>query len=86
MRGFVVVMAVLAALALGGTRAEARWGWHPWCAWFPDNVAGGGCLFDSVQACWVTVRGVGGYCGINPYPPPAAKRRYYRKRHRRYHR
>ncbi len=85
MRGFVVVMTVLAALMLGGTRAEARYGWHPWCAWFADNVAGGGCAYDSLRECWTTVRGVGGYCGINPYPAPPTTQRY-RRRHRRYYR
>lgn len=86
MRGFVVAMTVLAALALGGSRAEAGYGWYPWCAWFPDNVAGGGCFFTSVQDCWATVRGVGGYCGINPYPPPPTAQPYYRKRPRRHYR
>jgi hypothetical protein len=85
MRSFVVALTVLVALALGGTRAEA-YGWYPWCAWFPDNVAGGGCYFTSLQACWTTVRGVGGYCGINPYPPPPTTQRYRRRHHRRYYR
>lgn len=86
MRSLFVVLTIAAALALGASRAEARYNWYPWCAWFPDNVAGGGCYFNSLQACWATVRGVGGYCGINPYPAPTASPRYYRKRHRRYYR
>ncbi|MEZ5785904.1 MAG: DUF3551 domain-containing protein [Xanthobacteraceae bacterium] len=81
MRFFAVAMTVLAALALGGSRAEARYGWHPWCAWLENDVAPGSCAYDSLRECWDTVRGVGGYCGINPYPPPPS-RRYRARRHR----
>jgi len=85
MRSFALVMAVFAALVVGGSRAEARYGWYPWCAWLADDLPGGGCYFTTLRACWATVRGVGGYCGVNPYPPPPATQRYRRRRHRRYY-
>lgn len=76
MRSFMVAMTVLVAIFLAGSRAEARYGWYPWCAWLTDGLPGGGCVFDSLSECWATVRGVGGYCGINPYPaPPTSQRR-----------
>lgn len=84
MRFFVVALTVLAALALGGSRAEARYGWYPWCAWLADDMPGG-CAYTSLRQCLATVRGVGGYCGINPYPPPTSRRRY-RARRRAYYR
>ena len=80
MRLSMLAMAVSAALMLGGGRAEAGYGWYPWCAWFPSNMAGGGCYFTSLDACWASVRGVGGYCGINPYPAPPAYQRYRARR------
>jgi hypothetical protein len=86
MRFFVVALTVLVALALGGSRAEARYGWHPWCAWLATQLEAGSCAYDSLRECWTTVRGVGGYCGINPYPPPPTTQRYRRRHHRRYYR
>lgn len=81
MRLLMLAIAMGATLMLGAARAEAGYGWYPWCAWFPDNVAGGGCFYTSLQACWASVRGVGGYCGVNPYPPPAPPPRYRTRRH-----
>ncbi len=70
MRKIVLGMVVLAALAAAGTPANALRAWYPWCAWLPSGVEAGSCAYTTLQQCMATVRGAGGYCGINPYPPP----------------
>lgn len=85
MRFLLLAISVAAALGLGATRAEARYGWYPWCAWLSVGPQAGSCAYESLSQCWATVRGVGGYCGVNPYPPPAPPPRY-RARRRGYYR
>ncbi len=57
----------------------------PWCAFLTDTQSYS-CAFTSLQDCWATVLGIGGYCRPNfrhpqpPPPPEAAPRRT--KRHR----
>jgi hypothetical protein len=70
MRKIVLGMVVLLALAASGTRANALRGWYPWCAWLSSGIEAGSCAYATLQQCMTTVRGAGGYCGINPYPPP----------------
>jgi hypothetical protein len=70
MRIIVSVTAVLIALLLAAPGAQARRAWYPWCAWLADGIEAGSCAYSTLEQCWTTVRGVGGYCGMNPYPPP----------------
>ena len=51
----------------------------PWCSQYFNRAASHSCAFISWEQCMDTVRGIGGYCYTNPYPPPpvpagAAKR------------
>lgn len=85
MRRIVLATAVIGAFAVVGTPAHAYrvYPWYPWCAWLADTQSQS-CAFSTLQQCLATISGVGGYCGINPYPPPPAvaqwrpKRRYAR--------
>jgi Protein of unknown function (DUF3551) len=70
MRKIVLGLATLAALATAGIEAHAFRGWYPWCAYLSDQIEAGTCGYVTLQQCMTTVRGVGGYCGINPYPSP----------------
>jgi hypothetical protein len=70
MRMIVVGAVVLAALAASGSSANAwRHGWYPWCAWLSDGPYYD-CFYTTLKECVASVRGVGGMCGVNPYPPP----------------
>ena len=70
MRLFVLAAVVVAALAASGSSAHAwRRAWYPWCAWTSDGVYDD-CTYATLQQCVTSVRGVGGMCGYNPYPPP----------------
>lgn len=53
----------------------------PWCAFLSDSQAYS-CAYRSLQECWATVLGIGGYCRPNyryavdpPYLPDAEPRR-----------
>jgi hypothetical protein len=57
----------------------------PWCAFLTDSQTYS-CAYTSLQECWASVLGIGGYCRPNfrhpvppPPPPEAAPRRT--KRH-----
>ena len=42
----------------------------PWCSRYYDRDAGGlySCAFTTWEQCMDTVRGIGGYCYVNPWP------------------
>jgi len=75
---FVALMAVT-AVGMAPRPAAAA---HdlPWCAFLSDSATYN-CAFTSLQECWATVLGIGGYCRPNyryvqpPPPPEAAPRR-----------
>ena len=73
MRRIMLGTVVLVGLAASGTQANALRPWYPWCAWLSDGVDAAACAYTSLQQCMKTVRGVGGACGLNPYPPPVAR-------------
>jgi Protein of unknown function (DUF3551) len=79
MRSIVLALVAVGAIAISGMPAHAFRGWYPWCAWLSDGVDAAACAYASLQQCMKTVRGVGGACGLNPYPPPpmAPTRRGY---------
>jgi hypothetical protein len=77
MRRMVIVMALVALFAVGGSDARAA----PWCAHF--NTGLNDCNFYTLRQCKVAVSGVGGYCAQNgferPYwAGPDGRRRYRR--------
>ena len=43
----------------------------PWCSQYFSRGTPHACAFVSWEQCMDTVRGIGGYCYANPYPPPA---------------
>jgi hypothetical protein len=49
--------------------AGAGYRYYPWCAQY--NLPGGptSCRFATFEQCLPEVRGVGGQCVVNPYPP-----------------
>jgi Protein of unknown function (DUF3551) len=70
------IMAALFALATltgtmmepGAAQAAPYW---PWCSRYDQHRSGAyQCAFVSFEQCMDTVRGVGGYCYVNPYPKP----------------
>jgi Protein of unknown function (DUF3551) len=75
----VLTLATMAALA--PRQATAAYN-YPWCAFLSDSSTYS-CAFRSIEECWATVRGIGGFCRPNfhngPYPPAAEPRRA--KRH-----
>ena len=54
----------------------------PWCAQYFDFGAMHECSFISWEQCMDSVRGIGGYCYVNPYAPPPAPARSARSHHR----
>ena len=48
---------------------------YPWCAKLSEEGGGGArnCGFESYEQCMETVRGIGGYCELNPLYRGAAR-------------
>ncbi|EJW11930.1 hypothetical protein A33M_2578 [Rhodovulum sp. PH10] len=74
--------ALAVAIGLGSGTAKADpWGiwsppswatWYPWCADLNNGLSEQTqCVYTNLAQCTATVRGVGGSCSPNPYPPPA---------------
>ena len=48
---------------------------YPWCASYMTQPGAKNCGFATIEQCYATVSGIGGFCAANPaYIPPAAKR------------
>jgi hypothetical protein len=54
----------------------------PWCSQYGRPSSAHACAFSSWEQCMETVRGIGGYCYTNPYPPPPAPYARSAKPHR----
>ena len=65
MRTLGVAAASFAGLCLSSLSADAA----PWCAQYSGGGQGGGtnCGFYSFEQCQQTVRGIGGFCSLNPF-------------------
>ncbi|HLK82110.1 MAG TPA: DUF3551 domain-containing protein [Xanthobacteraceae bacterium] len=79
-----VALTLVAVTAFAPRPAAAAYD-LPWCAFFSDSQAYS-CAYRSLQECWATVLGIGGYCRPNyrygsypPYPPDAGPRRSKRR-------
>jgi hypothetical protein len=44
---------------------------------YATNNIGQECLFSNFEQCMATVRGIGGYCIQNVYPPSSERRRQH---------
>ena len=75
MRITLVAGAAAVAALLGGVQPSAARAWFPWCAQHHDRSGVTECAFVSIEQCLATVRGIGGSCVQNWYPPPDASRR-----------
>jgi len=74
------IVALAAVMMIGPRSAQAAPYW-PWCSQYPGDMgAPHSCAFSSWEQCMETIRGIGGYCYSNPYPPPPSVR--YAKPHR----
>jgi Protein of unknown function (DUF3551) len=71
MKHLPFMLAILAAAAVLGSRAEAQD--YPWCAIYDVGDAAWNCGFATVEQCSATVRGIGGTCVRNTqFQPPAS--------------
>jgi hypothetical protein len=62
---------------------------YPWCAYYDLGPNGfRSCRFSTLQQCLGDVRGIGGNCGLSPYPTSPEPRPSTRisKRHHHYDR
>jgi hypothetical protein len=62
------IFALLASIVCIEKPAAAQQN-YPWCAYY--DIGQGGfrsCRFSTLQQCLDDVRGVGGNCGVSPYP------------------
>jgi hypothetical protein len=67
-----LAMLALAAATLMTPRPGQAAPYWPWCSAYLDpGHATTSCAFSSWGQCMETVSGIGGYCYVNPYPPPA---------------
>ena len=65
MRVMLFALGLAAAIAVGGTCAQAQN--YPWCAYYGAGVDGGGtnCGFTTREQCMATISGIGGTCQQN---------------------
>jgi hypothetical protein len=73
MRKSAFVALMLVTVAAFAPRPAAAAYDLPWCAFLTDSATYS-CAFTSLQDCWATVLGIGGYCRPNyryAQPPPA---------------
>jgi hypothetical protein len=75
MRIMLLGLVALSVALVGDVRPSAARSWHPWCAVYATNNIGQECLFSTFEQCMATVRGIGGYCMQNVYPPSSEPRR-----------
>jgi hypothetical protein len=74
----VIARMIFAALAFASAMliqphaANAAPYW-PWCSQYFSRGTPHSCAFSTWDQCMDTVRGIGGYCYANPYPPPPIK-------------
>jgi hypothetical protein len=73
------VLTLLTAVLIQPGLGQAAPYW-PWCARLDTKAHY--CAFISWEQCMDTVRGIGGYCYVNPYGPPLAPLRPAKSNHR----
>jgi Protein of unknown function (DUF3551) len=70
-RTIFAIVALATILMIQPRSGEAAPYW-PWCSQYDQPSFAHSCAFSSWEQCMETVRGIGGYCYTNPYPPPPA--------------
>jgi len=68
----IFAIAALAAVLIIQPRSGEAAPYWPWCSQYDRSSFAHACAFSSWEQCMETVRGIGGYCYTNPYPPPPA--------------
>jgi hypothetical protein len=63
MRKIAVFATMLAGFSLSTSGVEAA----PWCAQYSVHGGATNCGFYSFEQCQQTVRGIGGFCSLNPF-------------------
>jgi hypothetical protein len=63
MRTLAIIALASAGLSLCSLSAETA----PWCAQYSMQGGATNCGFYSFQQCMQTVRGIGGFCNLNPF-------------------
>jgi hypothetical protein len=86
MRKSAFVALTLVAVAGFAPRPAAAAYDLPWCAFLTD-IASYSCAYRSLEECWQTVLGIGGFCRPNPRhalnpPQPADAEPRPTKRHK----
>ncbi len=79
-RTTLAVLAFTTVMMIQSQAANAAPYW-PWCSQYFSRGAPHACAFSSWEQCMETVRGIGGYCYTNPYPPPPPGRSAKPSRH-----
>jgi hypothetical protein len=70
-RSIFAGLTLAAAMMIHPHAADAAPYW-PWCSQYDQSPYAHACAFSSWEQCMQTVRGIGGWCYTNPYPPPPA--------------
>ncbi len=71
-RTTLAMLALATVMMVPPRPADAAPYW-PWCSQYGRDMSSAhACAFGSWEQCMETVRGIGGYCYTNPYPPPPA--------------
>ncbi len=80
-RMIFAIVALATVMMIEPRSADAAPYW-PWCSQYGRPSLAHSCAFSSWEQCMETVRGIGGYCYANPYPPPPAPSARSAKPHR----
>ena len=75
------VLTLVTAVLIQPRSGDAAPYW-PWCSQYADRNAAHSCAFSSWEQCMDTVRGIGGWCYVNPYGPPPVPTRPAKSHHR----
>jgi hypothetical protein len=76
----ILAFVALAAPMLAAPSAAEAAPYWPWCSRYATRASVESCAFATYDQCMETVRGIGGFCYTNPYPPPPPATRWERPR------
>jgi hypothetical protein len=78
----IFAIVALATVTIVQPRSGETAPYWPWCSQYGRPSFAHACAFSSWEQCMETVRGIGGYCYTNPYPPPPMPSAQSAKPHR----
>jgi hypothetical protein len=68
----IFAMLALAPVMMNQPHTAHAAPYWPWCSQYGGDMGSvHACAFSSWEQCMQTIRGIGGYCYVNPYGPPA---------------